>query len=43
VSDIELATKLIAQARKEWIEQNDPQDGTDVVTPYDVWFYKERK
>ena len=40
--DIELANKLIAQAREEWLEANDPKEGTDVVTPYDVWFYKVR-
>jgi hypothetical protein len=26
-------------ARDEWLEQNDPQDGTDCVTPYDHYFY----
>lgn len=40
--DIELADRLISQARAEWLEANDPGDGTDVVTPYDVWFYKFR-
>jgi hypothetical protein len=42
MSDLELANSLIAQAREEWLNDNDPRDGTDVVTPYDVWFYKHR-
>ena len=40
--DIELANRLIAQAREEWLEHNDLKNGTDIVTPYDVWFYKVR-
>lgn len=36
-----LANNLITQARKEWLEQNDPKDGTDCVTPYDVYFYDD--
>lgn len=29
------------QLRKEWLKENDPQDGTDCVTPYDRYFYKD--
>lgn len=42
IDNIRLATRLIEQARAEWLEANDPQDGTDVVTPYDEWFYEDR-
>ncbi|ARB05740.1 hypothetical protein [Synechococcus virus S-ESS1] len=31
------AEELIKEARTEWLEQNDPGDGTDCVTPYDNW------
>jgi hypothetical protein len=37
---LEIASRLIGQARVEWLEANDPNDGTDAVTPYDVWFYR---
>lgn len=36
---ISLADKLINNARNEWLAENDPKDGTDVVTPYDEWYY----
>lgn len=36
---IPLADKLINQARNEWLAENDHKDGTDVVTPYDEWYY----
>jgi len=42
-TDIELANKLIAMAREDWLENNPPhEEGIDVVTPYDEWFYKVR-
>ena len=34
------AKEVIMQARTAWLEDNDPQDGTDVVTPYDAILYK---
>ena len=42
-ADLALANILIGYARNEYLRENDPQDGTDVVTPYDEWFYEERK
>ena len=35
----EAAEALLVQAREEWLEANDPGDGTDCVTPYDRWFH----
>ena len=34
------AKEVIMQARAAWLVDNDPQDGTDVVTPYDTILYK---
>lgn len=34
------AKEVIMQARTAWLYDNDPQDGTDVVTPYDTILYK---
>lgn len=34
------AKQVILEARREWLADNDPQDGTDVVTPYDAILYK---
>ena len=34
------ARQVILEARREWLADNDPQDGTDVVTPYDAILYK---
>lgn len=34
------ARQVILEARRAWLEDNDPQDGTDVVTPYDAILYK---
>jgi hypothetical protein len=43
VESIELAHRLITQARFDWIENNGPwEDIMDIVTPYDEWFYKDR-
>ena len=28
------------QERQEWLDHNDPKDGTDVVTPYDEVLYR---
>lgn len=30
---------FLNQQRGEWLEQNDPQDGTDCVTPFDRYLY----
>ena len=27
--------------REEWLEENDPKDGTDCVTPFDKYLYQE--
>lgn len=29
----------IEQWREEWLEENDPKDGTDCVTPFDKYLY----
>ena len=34
------ARQVILEARIAWLADNDPQDGTDVVTPYDAILYK---
>lgn len=39
VAQREKATKLIKLARDAHLEEHDPKDGTDCVTPYDDWFY----
>ena len=36
----ERLVSLIKQARQEWLDHNDPKDGTDVVTPYDEVLYQ---
>lgn len=36
----ERLVSLIKQARQEWLDHNDPKDGTDVVTPYDEVLYR---
>ena len=36
----ERLVSLIKQARQEWLDNNDPKDGTDVVTPYDEVLYR---
>lgn len=33
----------IHEARLAWLEENDPLDGTDCVTPYDHLLYGDRK
>jgi len=34
------AKALLIEARADWLEANDPRDGTDCVTPYDAWLWK---
>jgi hypothetical protein len=29
------------QLRKEWLQEHAPRNGTDCVTPYDRYFYKD--
>ena len=36
----ERLVSLIKQARQEWLDHNDPKDGTDIVTPYDEVLYQ---
>ena len=36
----ERLVSFIKQARQEWLDHNDPKDGTDVVTPYDEVLYR---
>lgn len=39
VSYIPVSLEDIKQWREEWLEENDPQDGTDCVTPFDKYLY----
>lgn len=39
VSYIPVSLEDIKQWREEWLEENDPKDGTDCVTPYDKYLY----
>lgn len=34
-----LLRECALSARAEWLEANDPQDGTDCVTPFDEYLY----
>ena len=29
----------VREARRVWLEENDPRDGTDCVTPFDKFLY----
>lgn len=33
----------VIEARRIWLEENDPKDGTDCVTPFDHLLYSRRK
>lgn len=37
----ELEARLM-QLRADWLAANDPKDGTDCVTPFDVYLYGKR-
>lgn len=37
--EIAVRDKDIAEWRAEWLEANDPRDGTDCVTPFDKYLY----
>lgn len=34
-----LLQELAIKARADWLEENDPNDGTDCVSPYDEYLY----
>lgn len=38
---ITLTKDTVSLLRQEWLEEHDPRDGTDCVTPYDRYFYKD--
>ncbi len=38
-SEIRKLRKGLKLAREMWLEENDPKDGTDVVTPFDEYLY----
>lgn len=37
---ITLTKETVPLLRQEWLEEHDPRDGTDCVTPYDNTFIK---
>lgn len=39
-ADLDHPLDILRAAREEWLRVNDPQDGTDCVTPYDRFLYR---
>ena len=39
-STVNISALDLIKWREEWLESNDPHDGTDVVTPFDKYMYK---
>lgn len=39
VLDVPVKVSDLKAWRSEWLEENDPQDGTDCVTPFDKYLY----
>jgi hypothetical protein len=35
----ELLGAALRQLRSDWLAENEPRDGTDCVTPFDVYLY----
>lgn len=36
---VQVKIKDLKMWREEWLEENDPKDGTDCVTPFDKYLY----
>lgn len=38
---VEINREQVIKWRQEWLDQNDPSDGTDCVTPFDKYLYDD--